>query len=212
VLPAASVADTVTVLSPSTSGTLAHVTASPLTTAVSPLHIAETTGDPPADRLARTSIGEVGVVDPSAGDMIVSNGEILSMFSVSVAVAVFPLVSVAVPLTTWPAPSALTVIGAGHVCTAVSSAQANVTVTLVLFQPFALGAWSGVAVIVGGVVSVGVAFSPTISTTSDVPRLLRSSAMISLVPGRSVTRRVSSGRKRSSRSLSRPRSSRWSLS
>lgn len=82
--------------------------------------------------------------------------------------AVCPLVSAVVPLTTWPAPSGLTVIGAGHVCTATWSAHANVTVTLVLFHPLAFGAGLAVGVMVGGVESVMVTLSPTISTLSDV--------------------------------------------
>jgi len=53
------------------------------------------------------------------------------------------------------APSVETVIGDGQLATPESeSLHAKVTVTLELFQPLAFGAGDGVAVIVGGVLSM----------------------------------------------------------
>ena len=76
------------------------------------------------------------------------------MFTVMLAVAVFPALSVAMPEITWLAPSPLTIVGAGQVAIPEPvSAQTNFTVTFVLFQPFALARGVATAVIVGGVVS-----------------------------------------------------------
>ena len=81
-------------------------------------------------------------------------GTVLSILRVTVAVALFPARSVAVPEIIWPAPSAVTETGLGQVATPlVASEQVNVTVTLVLFHPAALGNGFTKAVIVGGVLS-----------------------------------------------------------
>ena len=71
-------------------------------------------------------------------------GEV-SMLTVARSVAVLPAASVAVPITSWPAPSSLTVRSPVHETTPdpFPSAQVNVTVTALSFQPasFALGDW-----------------------------------------------------------------------
>lgn len=78
---------------------------------------------------------------------------VLSRLIVTLVVAVFPAVSVAVPETTWFAPSVLTITGDGQVCIGLLPAvQVNVTVTFELFQPLAFGPGEATAVIVGGVV------------------------------------------------------------
>lgn len=75
-----------------------------------------------------------------------------------------PALSVAVPLTSVPFVSVLTVLEAVVPPSAtqdarpeppVSSAQANVTVASALFQPAALGAGDTACVIVGAVLSIG---------------------------------------------------------
>src|SRR5262245_5140382 len=99
----------------------------------------------------------------SGDEMAVTAGAVLSRFTVTLAVAVLPDLSVAVPSITWPAPSMLTTRRAGQVAIPEpSSAHTNFTVTLVRFQPVALGAGVATAVMAGGVVSL------TISTVSDV--------------------------------------------
>ncbi len=91
----------------------------------------------------------------AAGDKVaVIVGGVLSIFSVTLVVALFPAASVAVPEMICVAPSVVTVCGPGQLTTAdVASLQANVTVTLLLFQPAAFGAGEAVAVIVGGALS-----------------------------------------------------------
>ena len=116
-------------------------------------------------------------------------GAVASMLSVTLADALLPTLSVAVPVTTWLAPSAETVTGAGHVAIPdpPGSAQVNVTLTGVLFQPLAFGALSTVALIVGGVVSGWAAPASTIVSVSEVRGLLRSSTESLLTPARSCT-------------------------
>ena len=65
----------------------------------------------------------------ATGDCVaVTIGAVLSMLSVTLAVAVLPALSTALPETTWLAPSALTVTGAGHFSMPDSeSAQAKVS-------------------------------------------------------------------------------------
>ena len=77
------------------------------------------------------------------------------MLTRTVAFAVLPALSTAVPTTGCFAPSVETVTGAGHDrIPDPESEQAKLTVTSVLFQPFSLAAGDAVAVIVGGVGSV----------------------------------------------------------
>ena len=80
---------------------------------------------------------------------------VLSMFTATVAVAVLPAWSTAVPATTWLAPSAFTMMGGGQLAMPnPASTQLKLTVTLVLFQPFTFGGGLMAVVIVGGVRSV----------------------------------------------------------
>src|SRR5262249_46850536 len=72
---------------------------------------------------------------------VVMLGGVLSRLTVTDVLAVFPALSVVVPEITWFAPSFVRVCGAGQLATPeVWSLQLNVTVTLLLFQPAALGA------------------------------------------------------------------------
>src|SRR5262249_46216486 len=103
-------------------------------------------------------------------------GGVLSMFSVTLADALLPARSVAVPLTTCPAPSAVTVTGCGQLAMPdPSSLQVKVTVTSVLFQPAALGGGAALALMLGGVVS---ALTNT-SRMKPLPGCPRSSTAIS---------------------------------
>ena len=111
-------------------------------------------------------------------------GAVLSMLSVTLAAAVLPALSTAVPVTTWPCPSVLTSREAGHVATPdPESLHAKLTWTSVRFQPAALAAGDALAVMVGGVVSP----APEIRTDRWLPGLLRNSMRRLLPVGRSVT-------------------------
>src|SRR5215212_3192079 len=83
-------------------------------------------------------------------------GAVLSSLTVTESVLTLPAVSVAVPLTSWPAVSAETVTGAVTLATPEprsSSFAVKVTVTLPLFHSSALGAGDSVWVTVGATLS-----------------------------------------------------------
>src|SRR5579872_5147561 len=74
------------------------------------------------------------------------------MLIVTVAAAGLPALSVAVPVTTWPAPCALRFTGDGQDATPLmASAHVKVTVTAEVFHPVASGGGFMVAVMVGAV-------------------------------------------------------------
>src|SRR5947209_1796326 len=103
-------------------------------------------------------------------------GLALSMLTLAVSVAVFPAVSLAVPVMGWLAPSVATVCGAVHPPLAGMperlSAQLKVTVTSVLFQPFPLAAGSCVWPIVGASLSIcSVMLWPAALLSSRLPAL-----------------------------------------
>ncbi len=82
-------------------------------------------------------------------------GGVLSIFKVTDATAVFPALSTAVPVMTWPAPCVVTLIGDGQEAIPDKvSVHAKVTVTSVLFHPFAFGLGLTVVVMAGGVLSM----------------------------------------------------------
>src|SRR5882672_1128083 len=73
-------------------------------------------------------------------DVAVTTGGVLSMFRVTLVEAVLPAPSTAVPVTTWPAPSAETTTGPVQLAMPeMASEHVKVTVTSVLFQPAGLG-------------------------------------------------------------------------
>src|SRR5947207_337360 len=85
----------------------------------------------------------------------VSTGGVLSSLTVTVVSALFVAWSVALPVTMVLPPSTLTLTGSVHVATPeLSSAQVNVTVTSLLFQPAALGAGVMLPMMVGFVRSM----------------------------------------------------------
>jgi len=119
------------------------------------LQLTVETPDNESDTLPVTVIADVETVAPFPGDVTLSTGGVLSMLNVTDADAVFPATSVAVPGICWLEPSVDTVTGDGQLATPDSaSLHAKVTVTLELFQPLAFGGGEGVAVIVGGVLSM----------------------------------------------------------
>src|SRR5688500_11475696 len=74
---------------------------------------------------------------------------------VTVAEAPLPAASVALPVADWPAPSPLSACGAVHDATPErASVQVKLTVTVPLFQPFALAAGNGLPVMPGAVRSI----------------------------------------------------------
>jgi hypothetical protein len=78
-------------------------------------------------------------------------GAVLSMFSVTLVLAVLPALSTACPEMVWWAPSVLSVAGGGQLAIPeVASLHVKVTVTVVLFHPAALAAGLASAVITGG--------------------------------------------------------------
>lgn len=119
--------------------------------------------------------------ESGAGDKLADmTGTVSSMLILTVAVVATPALFVAVPCTTWFAPTVVTGTGEGHVFTPTFvSTQVKETVTLELFHPFALGAGVTVAVITGGggkvkvavVLAVPVTLRPssTVSATVKVP-------------------------------------------
>src|SRR5437764_244763 len=77
------------------------------------------------------------------------------LMPLTVAEAVLPALSLAVPVTDCAAPSLLSVVGPAQLATPDSaSLHMNESVTSVLFQPAALGAGDAAPVIVGGVLSM----------------------------------------------------------
>src|SRR3990170_2465699 len=92
------------------------------------------------------------------GLLIIMLGGVLSILSVTEALAVLPALSIAVPAITCPAPSVVTVTGAGHDAMpdpGIGSLHVKETVTSVLFQPFALGTGSTAYVMTGATASGG---------------------------------------------------------
>ena len=84
-------------------------------------------------------------------------GAVLSTLTDSDVVALLPTLSVQVPVAACAAPSAeMVTAGLTEATPEPVSVQLNVTVTEALYQPFALGDRSGVAVIAGAVVSTTV--------------------------------------------------------
>ena len=101
-------------------------------------------------------------------------GSVLSRFTVTVVVAVFPALSTAVPVISWPAASAETTIGDGQTAIPDSvSLHAKLMVTSALFQPAALGSGVMVAMMVGAVLSI-----------------FKAAATVAVLPARSSTVRL----------------------
>src|SRR5579864_2238397 len=81
-------------------------------------------------------------------------GGVLSMLMLTLAEAMFPALSTAVPAAIWFAPSAFRVAGAVQVAMPErASRQLKVTVTSELFHPKLLAEGTGLAAMVGGVLS-----------------------------------------------------------
>jgi len=118
---------------------------------------------------------EAVVIVLFAGDVTATTGPVLSIFNVTDALAVAPFASVAVAEMVWFAPSVLTVCAAGHWTGGAPPVHEYVTVTLLLFHPFAFAAGDGDAVIASGATTVNVAelLEPapgTVTTTDAAPK------------------------------------------
>src|SRR6185503_14269054 len=98
-------------------------------------------------------------------------GAVLSILTVTLAEAVLPALSTAVPVTTCAAPSVVTVFDGEHVAIPDPvSAHVKFTRTSIRFQPVSFGGGTAVAEIVGGVSS-----APRMRTVNWLPGLPRSS-------------------------------------
>ena len=101
-----------------------------------------------------TVTGEVKILDPLAGEVTLRLGGVLSSFTVTAAVAVFPALSTAVPSTLWPAVSVVTVTGPlQDPIPLIPSEQTKLTVGLELFHPAAFRAGVTLPTMLGGVLS-----------------------------------------------------------
>lgn len=113
--PATSVATTVIVFDPFVS--VAVQLNVPLWTVVdAPLHVTAATPERLSDTVPETTKLAFVTVELFAGEVIARAGAVLSILSVTDAVALSPIASVAVALMTWFAPSVVTVCELGH-CT-----------------------------------------------------------------------------------------------
>ena len=86
----------------------------PCTFAGMPSQVTAETPDNPSEMLPVTVTPGVGTVAPLEGEVMLSEGGVLSRLIVTDALDWFPAVSDTVPLITWPAPSVDTVWDAGH--------------------------------------------------------------------------------------------------
>jgi hypothetical protein len=128
--------------------------AEPLSVAAAPLHVRPGAARPESESATVPLIVAVSAaaVEPSAGEEMVNAGGVLSRFTVTLTDVVLPLVSVAVPVITWLAPSVATVCVALQVCIGavpLPAVQTKDTVALQLFQPAAFGAGDTEAVMCG---------------------------------------------------------------
>jgi hypothetical protein len=98
--------------------------------------------------------GEVKMPDPVAGEVTLRLGGVLSSFTVTDAVALFPARSTAVPGTSRAAVSVVTVTGGLQLAIPlVPSEQEKLIVGLELFHPAAFGAGVTLPTMLGGVLS-----------------------------------------------------------
>src|SRR5262249_26828864 len=151
VLPAVSVAFTERLFTPETSGTT-QLNELPVKLAGALLQLTELAATPESESVTVpvTVTLDPLTVAPLTGELTVTTGGVLSTFKVTVANAVLPARSTAVPVMTCPEPSVVTTIGAVQLATPdVASSHVKLTVTLVLFQEAALAAGDAVAVMVG---------------------------------------------------------------
>jgi len=115
-----------------------------------PLH--ETLANPerPSSAEPLTVIEAEGLIAPSAGEVMLTSGGDRSRLMVLLALLVWPAASVAAPLTTWFAPSVVTVWGGGHTTCGTPPPHWKLTVTGELFQSAVLAAGEALATMVRG--------------------------------------------------------------
>jgi hypothetical protein len=126
----------------------------PLNVAGTPLQETPAKPEDVSPTVPLTETGEVKMLDPVAGEVTLRLGGVLSSFTVTAAVALFPALSTAVPCTLWPAVSVVTVTGPlQDPIPLIPSEQTKLIVGLELFHPAAFGAGVTVPTMLGGVLS-----------------------------------------------------------
>src|SRR5260370_18705247 len=120
-------------------------------------------------------------------EAVITGGVWSMLIPLTVAEPEFPATSRHVPVTDWFAPSAESVVGAGGLPAARPerlSAQWKLTVTFVLFHPFAFGAGEAEPVIFGGVLSrrminaFGASALPALSVPKNIIVVMPSVLMV----------------------------------
>src|SRR5439155_14126947 len=151
--PARSVAPTGISFLP-TASVKGHENALPFTAAGTSLQVMLAIPDKESETSPVIVIPACVTVLPFGGAVIVRSGTVLSSRTVALSVAVLPALSVALPATEKPLVSLLITFAAGQESTPLrASVQVKLTVTSVLFQPFAFGCGDRVRVIPGAVLS-----------------------------------------------------------
>lgn len=119
---------------------------------VAAVPLQETEATPERPSLVSPLTGTVAdwLMPPSAGDVMLTSGGVWSRLMVTLVVALLPRESVAVPVTTWFAPSLLTVCGLAQETGGAPPEHWKVTVTGLLFQPAAFGVGETIATICSG--------------------------------------------------------------
>jgi hypothetical protein len=127
------------------------VKAAPERVAAAPLQVTAATPERASVTVPATVRAGEPRLAPSAGVATAIAGGVLSRLTSTLALDVFPARSVAVPVTTWRLPSAVSSIGGVQVAIPLRlSAQSKLTFTSRLCQPAALGVGSTAAETVGG--------------------------------------------------------------
>ena len=186
VLPATSVAIALIEFAPGVNVT-PQVKLAPFTLAGTPLQVTLARPESASATVPETAAGEKKTFDPLAGEVTLRLGGVLSSFTDTNAVAVFPALSTAIPTTVSPPVSVVTFTGdVQEAIPLVASAQVKVMVGFELFHPAAFGAGVIAPVMVGGTLS-----TPMICRIKLSPGLPLSSTVNWFV-ARSVTGFVSS--------------------
>ncbi len=146
-LPAISVACTAMVFSPAASVKLQEKFG-PFSAAATLLQVTFATPESVSETVPVIVSWGTVTVAAGAGDVMANVGRVLSILSVTEAVAKLPAASVAVREIAWFAPSVEITTGAGQMTAPVPPEHTKLTVTSVLFHPAGLGAGVGVAEIV----------------------------------------------------------------
>ena len=115
-----------------------------------PLHVTEARPDNESLAIPLMPMLVEELTLPSLGAVMATSGGVWSRFTVTFAVALLPIVSVAVPLMIWFAPSMFTDCDVGQATGGAPPVHTKLTVTGVLFQPAAFDAGDTDATICNG--------------------------------------------------------------